>query len=76
MEWTGAEASEEPAPVIKVTSAGGVSGMKDEHQHGDKGHHGTLPNSGGIRPVAVYISWESSRWASGILMLLVLRRRV
>ena len=36
VEWTGAEDSEEPAPVVNVTSAGGASGMKDEHQHGEK----------------------------------------
>ena len=76
VEWTGAEDSEEPAPVVNVTSAGGASGMKDEHQHGDKGHRGTLPNSGGIRPVAVYNILGVIAMGLGILMLWVLRRRV
>jgi uncharacterized protein YcnI len=76
VEWTGAEASEEPAPVVNVTSAGGASGMKDEHQHGDKGHHGTLPNSGGIGPVAIYSILGVIAMGSWILMLSVLRRRV
>jgi uncharacterized protein YcnI len=76
VEWTGAEDPEEPAPVVSVTSAGGASGMKDEHQHGDKGHHGTLPNSGGIRPVAVYSILGVIAMGSWILMLSVLRRRV
>jgi uncharacterized protein YcnI len=76
VEWTGAEDSEEPAPVVKVTSAGGVSGMKDEPQHSEKGHHGTLPDSGGIGLVAVYSSLGVIAMGLGILMLWVLRRRV
>ena len=76
VEWTGAEDSEEPAPVVNVTSAGGASGMQDEHQHGEKGHHGTLPNSGGIGLVAVYNILGVIAMGLGILMLWVLRRRV
>jgi uncharacterized protein YcnI len=76
VEWTGAEDSEEPAPVVKATSARGASGMKDEPQHGDKGHHGTLPNSGGIGLVAVYNILGVIAIGLGILMLWVLRRSV
>jgi uncharacterized protein YcnI len=76
VEWKGAEDSEEPAPVVNVTSAGGASGMKDEHQHGEKGHHGTLPNSGGIGLVAVYNILGVIAMGLGFLMLSVLRRSV
>jgi uncharacterized protein YcnI len=76
VEWTGAEDSEEPAPVVNVTSAGGVSGHENEHQHGEKGHHGTLPDSGGIELVAVYNILGVIAMGLGILMLWVLRRSV
>lgn len=79
-EWAGAADSEEPAPVVEVTSNGGTSGEKDEAQHGDthgpdeEGSHEVVPDTGGPSPAILLAGCALALAASAMILTRTTRR--
>jgi uncharacterized protein YcnI len=79
-EWAGAADSEEPAPVVEVTSGGGASGETDEAQHGDEEHgdtngsHEEVPDTGGPSPAVLLAGCALALAASAMMVTRTIRR--
>lgn len=68
-EWAGPADSEEPAPVVTITSGGAISGETDAPQHGDEASEtGSVPETGGPPLGAVALGLLGAAVSCGFLI--------